>query len=1666
MKSNRNFGNMASNFLDGHSGIVNQTKYAFVSKSTSLNDMSTKFYGKKTTKSSLGSMNQHFDIQYAFDNLPEETIVRKPIIKNLVVPSNNLINIKSYENTNLTNNANDFTKLNLSKIYIITNNHLLNEGYIYKNFFESNNIISEVVNLNGEMISDSIYRDVLDNNDKILLLFGITTISNPIILYNLKHKCLIYQIEQKNILGTSDLYVLKDFLKEMPNIIEFSHNNDIYTKNLDLKLPLIQSQTNNTQKDIDILFFGSLSSRRKNILKQLYQLKKYKLKYIYNTFGDELLNLIKRSKIVLNLHTQNNSFLEVFRINLALSYNTYIISESPIHKNEKYLYDLYKKLVFFIPQLDPYDNNNYNNLTKLIDKLLKANSINLGDKTDKINILNNISQKVLFENLNIMDSTINNLRKSNLDETLFHKYYLKLETTDNQIKYNIIKTNISDYFIERKYYTHLHCYDISNFNEIYEEYFDTICRYFSVIVTYSIGNNTIDNNSDLVILKIPNKGMDIGGKFCAVKYLNDNNITYEYILFLHSKSNPETRRKYFKPLIDNLDDEFIKNINENDGYFPDIQWEIVGDRLKMISGNLEFADSNLPERNLLYRNRLLKYLGANNNTNKFIEGNCYILSKRVINKLYTDPLLYNILNTETSFDYNWICKSYNIQGDIYEIYKQFRERKLSPRNQNSYDGYFEHVFERVVLNFCNNYKCFNHPLDTTLSIIKKFGFKLNNQKNVNNVIANGIGDLLITILLVKNGLINTPVYINLRIYIDTILFKNNIKDLIFRCKLIKELCEFNNISQDNFVFIYNNNVINGNDYIQQQIELSNFQLDLPCLSIPNKNMEILKDKKYIVFHTKLRMYQGTDYNIIVSDLKNFYNNFKTDFTIVLLGEQKIKVCNGEECIGTRTLYNELLLLKNNNKVIDLTTSEIYGNLDYEKYILDMQIVKNAQANIIVGCGGHYVSSLCFSSGPVFTYWNNILKTIWKNRCNFLIKEKTIGPYRSSIYNNINLYINNISNISNIIGPLFSTCIEQIDTLKYIKKNKEKKICIVIPHNGTGDNINTLSLCNYLAFEYDIVIHCVPTISIYDNMKLFYINNPKIKLFKLDTKINHAVHIQNMSISNFIDNEIFNYVNKIYAIGVHNYNQYLIQTNLVHSNDIINNVSHLTSCLEHPPLSFISQLKLPRTIFYEYINIPDIIESDNLYEYIKNIPYIFCVNHDSTGFCFDATKILNILGNKNLLVINPNKNFYQLNHTYYNIANKFVNKPILYYKKSIENCNYIVTTPSSFFCFAIQLNIKTTFRYYIGKYSYEYLFTNNNHFHKISNILYLLNHKTLTEFDLPIINDNNHYCYIPKIYKSIGIEQSVNTKSPYNYDNLLSINPKDIKILNNIDFFKDDTIFSPEEMKIMNLNFKCIFLTLLTSDFVLQQLLKKFDGIICFRFFGLAGQSSYKTFIEYNYNINYLYNNDKVKYIFSYQEIIDFEFSKSNFFNTKNSYFIPLGLPNDLINKLYNTYNPIENKIAFVCSRTDDGINTYYHNIYKEFINNFRNYDYIIFGKNNNGISHLPNIKNNLPDDLYYRGISQCKCLFYHSKENRHLHYHPLEAMVIGIPIIFYKESLLSSYLNDSEGKCKDIYEVKFKIDKILSNSTKLITSIINTQNAVIHKLKIDNNMDIFYKLFQ
>ena len=58
---------------------------------------------------------------------------------------------------------------------------------------------------------------------------------------------------------------------------------------------------------------------------------------------------------------------------------------------------------------------------------------------------------------------------------------------------------------------------------------DNISKNFTIIITYSCGEIG-DIEEEYTILKIPNKGMDIGAKFCVIDYLNKSGIDYKKVL--------------------------------------------------------------------------------------------------------------------------------------------------------------------------------------------------------------------------------------------------------------------------------------------------------------------------------------------------------------------------------------------------------------------------------------------------------------------------------------------------------------------------------------------------------------------------------------------------------------------------------------------------------------------------------------------------------------------------------------------------------------------------------------------------------------------------------------------------------------------------------------------------------------------------------------------------------------------------------------------------------------------------------------------------------------------------------------------------------------------------------------------------------------------------------
>jgi hypothetical protein len=200
-----------------------------------------------------------------------------------------------------------------------------------------------------------------------------------IIIYNsrpdkkLPKKYIVYQVEQTNYINFNTSALEKSSViweMAIKNYEKYSHIhlNKIFV----LPIPFNYTEHDNVIYDdykYDILFYGAENTRRRNILNAIKD-KGYNLKIGFGIVGDTRDNMIKQSKIVLNLHYYENPTLETTRINEILQFNKVVISEKTYSEKEYVNNQLYGKFISFVDIINN-DLSNINNLFNTIDMYLK-----------------------------------------------------------------------------------------------------------------------------------------------------------------------------------------------------------------------------------------------------------------------------------------------------------------------------------------------------------------------------------------------------------------------------------------------------------------------------------------------------------------------------------------------------------------------------------------------------------------------------------------------------------------------------------------------------------------------------------------------------------------------------------------------------------------------------------------------------------------------------------------------------------------------------------------------------------------------------------------------------------------------------------------------------------------------------------------------------------------------------------------------------------------------------------------------------------------------------------------------------------------------------------------------------------------------------------------------
>jgi glycosyltransferase involved in cell wall biosynthesis len=128
---------------------------------------------------------------------------------------------------------------------------------------------------------------------------------------------------------------------------------------------------------------------------------------------------------------------------------------------------------------------------------------------------------------------------------------------------------------------------------------------------------------------------------------------------------------------------------------------------------------------------------------------------------------------------------------------------------------------------------------------------------------------------------------------------------------------------------------------------------------------------------------------------------------------------------------------------------------------------------------------------------------------------------------------------------------------------------------------------------------------------------------------------------------------------------------------------------------------------------------------------------------------------------------------------------------------------------------------------------------------------------------------------------------------------------------------------------------------------------------------------------------------------------------------------------------------------------YYQAIYERDKRDFGDFPHLFFGRQLgpvNDAAVLPYLTDSALLDLY----AATPVFIYPSTEPRHVHYSPLEAMVVGAPVLYRRGTLIDLLAGaDLPGACADIVEMREKARRLLAGDKVLADAIRATQERVL-----------------
>lgn len=314
-------------------------------------------------------------------------------------------------------------------------------------------------------------------------------------------------------------------------------------------------------------------------------------------------------------------------------------------------------------------------------------------------------------------------------------------------------------------------------------------------------------------------------------------------------------------------------------------------------------------------------------------------------------------------------------------------------------------------------------------------------------------------------------------------------------------------------------------------------------------------------------------------------------------------------------------------------------------------------------------------------------------------------------------------------------------------------------------------------------------------------------------------------------------------------------------------------------------------------------------------------------------------------------------------------------------------------------------------------------------------------------------FLPKI-----VPQNIGFRSAdvsFTEDAQLTIAPELLETMNRVNWFEP---VSADIWERVSQDFDVAFF--IGHDLkAVRSLLEHFKGAAIWRAYGLDRDSSYTKLADLVTGNERAIRRARGRFWLgeAYENLSEIEEEDIR----KRAIYLPLGMPDAGMN---DQWEGGDSRILFVCP--DIVANSYYRKIYEDFRRDFDDLPHAIGGAQSLKVDNT-NVLGFLPLGEHQRNMRRMRAMFYHSREPRHIHYHPFEAVRAGMPLIFMGGGLLDRLGGRNlPGRAETIDEARALLKRLLGGDRRLIDSVRNTQPRLLEPMKADNCVEDWQRGFQ